>query len=150
MEHLKFQRSYVRLVESLLTVRPSLQSCYWQSPELMCSILEAPESTKFWMKLIPAVRRFIRPFKTSCLQLWISKSRRVMNPNSKEFRHLLVRALSGQPISWSTLERRASQVILFGSRAVGVARIDSDWDLLCVGEGMSIHNEKIDLNWIST
>jgi hypothetical protein len=71
-----------------------------------------------------------------------------MSQNLGDIRRLLVRALRRQRISWSALEDHASQVILFGSRAAGIAGIDSDWDLLCVGEGTCVHNGKIDLIWI--
>jgi hypothetical protein len=72
-----------------------------------------------------------------------------MSQNRENICRLLSRALRGQPMSWSALECRASQVVLFGSRAAGIAGIDSDWDLLCVGEGTSVHNGKIDLVWLS-
>jgi hypothetical protein len=36
-------------------------------------------------------------------------------------------------MSWDVLSSRASEIVLFGSRAQEVARPDSDWDLLCVG-----------------
>lgn len=36
-------------------------------------------------------------------------------------------------LSWEELSSRATEIVLFGSRAQGVARPDSDWDLLCVG-----------------
>jgi hypothetical protein len=72
-----------------------------------------------------------------------------MSKKNEEIRRLLITVLRGQQISWSALECRASQVILFGSRAAGVAGVDSDWDLLCVGEGTSVHNRNIDLVWVS-
>ena len=71
-----------------------------------------------------------------------------MSQDLEEIRPLLVRALRRQQISWSALEDRASQVILFGSRAAGVAGRDSDWDLLCIGEGTSLHNGRLDVVWI--
>ena len=72
-----------------------------------------------------------------------------MSQKGEEIDPSLIRALHEQQLSWSELGSRASQVILFGSRAAGVARTDSDWDLLCVGEGTSIHNRVIDIVWIS-
>jgi hypothetical protein len=43
----------------------------------------------------------------------------------------------------------ASQVILFGSRALGLAREDSDWDLLCVGVGATHRDGTLDVVWIT-
>lgn len=72
-----------------------------------------------------------------------------MSQETEYMRRLLIEALHGHQMAWSALECRASQIVLFGSRAAGVARIDSDWDLLCIGDGRSVYNDKIDLVWIS-
>ena len=60
----------------------------------------------------------------------------------------LPRTLVAHGISLADLERQASQIVLFGSRAGGVARTDSDWDLLCIGEGVSTRSRHLDLVWI--
>jgi hypothetical protein len=52
-------------------------------------------------------------------------------------------------LTWQSLERGASQVVLFGSRAADVAKEESDWDLLIVGAGKAVHTRRIDLVWIS-
>lgn len=52
-------------------------------------------------------------------------------------------------LTWESVEQEASQVVLFGSRAADVAREDSDWDLLIVGNGKSVHTQRVDLVWIS-
>jgi hypothetical protein len=51
-------------------------------------------------------------------------------------------------LSWAELEDRASEVVLFGSRASGVATAESDWDLLLVGRGRSLHTDAVDLIWV--
>ncbi len=45
----------------------------------------------------------------------------------------LVRGLSGVGVSITSLRRSAREIVLFGSRAAGVAGPLSDWDLLCIG-----------------
>jgi hypothetical protein len=50
--------------------------------------------------------------------------------------------------AWVVAEQRASQIVLFGSRAVGVADEGSDWDLLFVGEGEAMHTQEVDIVWI--
>jgi len=52
-------------------------------------------------------------------------------------------------LSPDDIEERASQIVLFGSRAAGVAGPESDWDLLCIGDGESIHLSRLDLIWVS-
>jgi hypothetical protein len=46
------------------------------------------------------------------------------------------------------LSRAASQIIVFGSRAAGVASPSSDLDILCVGKGQSSSGRALDLVWI--
>ncbi|MDZ7693646.1 MAG: hypothetical protein U5K69_21430 [Balneolaceae bacterium] len=43
---------------------------------------------------------------------------------------------------------RASEIILYGSRAIGVNDTESDYDFLFVGEGEPIKKNGIDLSWI--
>lgn len=50
--------------------------------------------------------------------------------------------------SWEDLVTRATDVVLFGSRAVGVEKGDSDWDLLCIGSGPAREPGSVDLIWI--
>jgi hypothetical protein len=61
----------------------------------------------------------------------------------------LGRVLVGLGLTLAGLQRSAEQVVLFGSRAAGLGRDRSDWDLLVVGEGESRHTETIDLVWVS-
>nr|WP_128795876.1 nucleotidyltransferase domain-containing protein [Corallococcus coralloides] len=49
---------------------------------------------------------------------------------------------------WEQLVRRCEQIVLFGSQAAGVAGQDSDFDLLCVGQGPSRLNPLVDLVFI--
>jgi Nucleotidyltransferase domain len=60
----------------------------------------------------------------------------------------LCRSLASLDLSFADLERSSDQIILFGSRAAGLARSGSDWDLLVVGEGHSRHTPAIDLVWL--
>lgn len=69
---------------------------------------------------------------------------------------LLAQRLAAAGLSWAQLTQRCEQIVLFGSRAAGVARADSDFDLLCVvREKDSITREDrrvtpgIDLVWVS-
>jgi hypothetical protein len=48
-------------------------------------------------------------------------------------------------VSLATLVEQAEAVILFGSRAAGLAREDSDWDLLLVARGRSRLRRGLDL-----
>lgn len=43
----------------------------------------------------------------------------------------------------------AAQIILFGSRAAGCASEESDFDLLCVGDGQRVRAHKLHILWIS-
>lgn len=52
-------------------------------------------------------------------------------------------------LTLAELQRTAEQIVLFGSRAAGLGRAGSDWDLLVVGEGRSRHTLAIDLVWAS-
>jgi hypothetical protein len=67
----------------------------------------------------------------------------------KNLRGDLRKTLQKVGLTWATLEKQASEIILFGSRAARVATADSDWDLLCVGQGKSCHNNEIDIVWLS-
>lgn len=46
-------------------------------------------------------------------------------------------ALASVGTSLADLRAAATEIVMFGSRAAGVARATSDWDLLCVGRGVS-------------
>ena len=61
----------------------------------------------------------------------------------------LVHALATAGLTWTDLCLSASEIILFGSRAAGLAREGSDWDLLCVGHGRSLATPGLDLVWVS-
>jgi nucleotidyltransferase-like protein len=51
-------------------------------------------------------------------------------------------------LPWAVLARRAQEIVLFGSRSQGVAGPDSDWDLLCVGEGSTSRVGSVHLVWV--
>jgi len=64
----------------------------------------------------------------------------------------LQRALAGvvRPLglTFEGLAQAASQIILFGSRAAGMARETSDWDLLCIGSGRPVRSRAADIVWV--
>jgi hypothetical protein len=51
-------------------------------------------------------------------------------------------------LEWADLLSRTEQIILFGSRAAGVERQDSDFDLLCVGTGRQVKRRELDVVWV--
>lgn len=51
--------------------------------------------------------------------------------------------------SWEGLSRDCEQLVIFGSRAAGVSKEDSDFDLLCVGVGASRLSRALDLVFIA-
>ncbi len=61
----------------------------------------------------------------------------------------LYRALAASGVCFADLLRSAEQIILFGSRAAGLDRAGSDWDLLVVGVGRSRSAPGLDLIWVS-
>lgn len=60
----------------------------------------------------------------------------------------ITRFLNKFGITWKELKKSAHEIVLFGSRASKVNRSDSDWDILCIGSGKSIHKKNLDLIWI--
>jgi hypothetical protein len=67
---------------------------------------------------------------------------------SPRVRRELHRQLEVGGLPWAVLPRRAHEIVLFGSRAQGVAGQDSDWDLLCVGEGSTSRVGSVHLVWV--
>lgn len=61
----------------------------------------------------------------------------------------LVNALEKVGLRWRNLYQAADQIVLFGSRAAGVVRSTSDWDLLLVGTGKTTRLGLVDLVWIN-
>lgn len=61
----------------------------------------------------------------------------------------LPRILAEMGVAWSDLCRSSDEIVLFGSRAAGLAGPASDWDLLCVGSSRAIDAPGLDLVWIS-
>lgn len=51
--------------------------------------------------------------------------------------------------SWERLSGDCAQLVIFGSRAAGVSKEDSDFDLLCVGAGTSRLSRSLDLVFIT-
>ncbi|WP_224361091.1 nucleotidyltransferase domain-containing protein [Hyalangium versicolor] len=71
----------------------------------------------------------------------------------KEHEHwvgLLDALLVSRGLSWKELSSHCRQIILFGSRAAGVAREGSDFDLLCIGSGSSQLGQGLDLVFVTT
>jgi hypothetical protein len=66
-----------------------------------------------------------------------------------EAREHLDHALRGVGLSWQYLEFHACELVLFGSRACGCASVRSDWDLLCIGDGITRRTPSIDVLWLS-
>lgn len=58
-------------------------------------------------------------------------------------------ALASIGESWESLQQNTQEIVLFGSRAAGVAHERSDWDILCVGHGCTRRTARIDLVWVS-
>jgi len=63
-------------------------------------------------------------------------------------RRQLARALLLSGLSLRTLLSAAREVVLFGSRATGPIRRESDWDLLCIGEGKTRRHGRVHLVWL--
>jgi Nucleotidyltransferase domain len=60
----------------------------------------------------------------------------------------LVTALSHAQLTWDELVACASDIVLFGSRACGLGREGSDWDLVCVGRGPVRPRSGVDIVWV--
>lgn len=58
-------------------------------------------------------------------------------------------ALASVGVSWERLLQTSHEIVLFGSRAAGLAHERSDWDILCVGHGRTRRTPRIDLIWVS-
>jgi hypothetical protein len=58
-------------------------------------------------------------------------------------------ALASIGHSWEDLLQSSQEIVLFGSRAAGVAHERSDWDILCVGHGSTRRTKRIDLIWVT-
>jgi len=57
-------------------------------------------------------------------------------------------ALSSIGVSWEELNSRCKEIVLFGSRATGTSKKDSDWDLLCVGQGEDLKDDFVQLVFV--
>ena len=60
-----------------------------------------------------------------------------------------INTLEEVSLSWSVLKETAQEIILYGSRAVGVERESSDWDFLCVGYESDFRAAKVHIKWYS-
>ncbi len=67
------------------------------------------------------------------------------NVNALEFKASIEHLLKSEGITLLDLERTCSEIVVFGSRALGLARDDSDIDLLCIGQGQSLRRRSLDL-----
>lgn len=70
----------------------------------------------------------------------------------KEHEHwiiLLEPLLARRGLSWAELSKSCRQIILFGSRAAGVSRESSDFDLMCIGSGLSRLDPSLDLLFVT-
>jgi hypothetical protein len=61
----------------------------------------------------------------------------------------LKEVFSEDGIRWNEISDCASQIVLFGSRASQNAGLESDWDLLLVGDNPGIKINGVDLIWMS-
>ncbi|WNG46821.1 hypothetical protein F0U60_23880 [Archangium minus] len=71
---------------------------------------------------------------------------------TKEYEHwivLLEPLLARRGLSWEELSKGCQQIILFGSRAAGVSREGSDFDLMCIGSGLSRLGPSLDLVFVT-
>jgi hypothetical protein len=57
-------------------------------------------------------------------------------------------ALDQVGVSWNELVSKAEEIVLFGSRAVGLATNSSDWDLLCIGRGQNMRRGNVEIIWL--
>ena len=57
----------------------------------------------------------------------------------------LVNAIEEAGISWTDLVKSADQIVIFGSRSVGLGTEESDWDILCVGSCESKRLKTVEL-----
>lgn len=62
----------------------------------------------------------------------------------------LERALAVRSLSLNRLCERAEAVFIFGSRAAGCWRPNSDWDLLCIGPDRTHRDHGLDVVWVSS
>jgi hypothetical protein len=62
-------------------------------------------------------------------------------------RQLLSTELEAAGVSLAELAKQARQIVVFGSRAAGVASPQSDLDVFCVGSGPRILSPRLDLVW---
>lgn len=58
-------------------------------------------------------------------------------------------ALASIDVTGERLLQTSQEIVLFGSRAAGVAHERSDWDILCVGHGRTRRTPRIDLIWVT-
>jgi len=58
-------------------------------------------------------------------------------------------ALASIEVSWESLLQTSPEIVLFGSRAAGLAHERSDWDILCVGHGCTRRTPRVDLIWVT-
>jgi len=74
----------------------------------------------------------------------------VPNRSGQDQQHLreLHRQLEMGGLPWTVLARKASEIVLFGSRAQNVERKESDWDLLCVGESSATRVGNVHFVWV--
>jgi predicted nucleotidyltransferase len=67
----------------------------------------------------------------------------------KRIFHLVESTLRRHDLSLDRLMSLADEVIVFGSYASGVARADSDVDILCIGDVGAVHTAYLDLTRVS-
>lgn len=63
--------------------------------------------------------------------------------------HLLEHRLRSIGFSWPELQLHASEIVVFGSTACGLASSSSDVDILCVGSGTTRITKTVDLLWVT-
>lgn len=58
-------------------------------------------------------------------------------------------SLARAGIAFDALRHQCQEMVVFGSRASGVGDENSDWDLLCVGDGATRRTRGLDIIWIT-
>jgi predicted nucleotidyltransferase len=61
--------------------------------------------------------------------------------------HVTARLAKSERLSWDALVEQASEVVVFGSRASGLQRRESDLDVLCIGSGKRLKTTRLDVIW---
>jgi len=72
-----------------------------------------------------------------------------MNTKSDELLKLAKATVLNAGLNWASLQRRAKQIIVYGSYAMSENKKNSDLDLLCIGKGRRVKRNSIHIIWLS-